>query len=48
MKNKNEETKVKEGIIPMLARKVGERSVDAACTWWLNQPKVPESMRKQK
>ena len=48
MNNKNEITKIKEGIIPKIARKVGEGSVDAACHWWMCQPKVPESMKKKK
>lgn len=34
------------GILPKLAKKVGEKSVSSACTWWIYQPKVPESMKK--
>lgn len=40
--------KVKEALLPKLAKKIGEKSVDSACLWWVNQPKVPESMKKQK
>ena len=47
MENKKNTSKV-WGIIPAVAKKMGERSVDAACAWWFNQPKVPESMKKQK
>ena len=34
------------GILPKLAKKVGEKSVSSACTWWIYQPKVPENMKK--
>lgn len=34
------------GLIPKLAKKVGERSVNQTCTWWSHQPKVPASMKK--
>ena len=34
-----------KGIIPAVARKLGEQSVDQACVWWFNQPKVPQSMK---
>ena len=44
---KNMEKEVK-GLIPNLAKKIGERSVDATCMWWHHQPVVPESMKKQK
>ena len=33
--------------ITKLAEKVGQKSVDSACVWWLHQPKVPESMMKK-
>ena len=45
MKNEKKTFKAMN-LIPALAKKVGERSADAACTWWFNQPKVPESMKK--
>lgn len=35
-------------FVPKLARKIGENSVDSTCHWWVNQPKVPEGMKKQK
>ena len=47
MKNEKNTSKAMN-LIPALAKKVGERSADAACHWWFNQPKVPESMKKQK
>ena len=45
---KQEEKSVKESMLPKIARKVGEHTVGAACFWWANQPKVPESMKKEK
>lgn len=39
---------VKKGILPKIARVVGQRSVDTFCLWWYNQPKVPASMKKEK
>ena len=47
MKQENKQNNLLR-IIPTVAKKIGERSVDAACLWWFNQPKVPESMKKQK
>lgn len=35
-------------VVPQIAKKIGEKSVSQACFWWLNQPKVPESMKKEK
>lgn len=43
-----ETRKKKTSVIVNLSRKMGERSVNSACTWWYNQPKVPESMKKEK
>ena len=46
MNKMNGKTEVKEGLIPKMARKVGEKSVDAACSWWMCQPKVPAAMKR--
>lgn len=35
-------------VIPNVAKKIGEKSVSACCTWWFNQPKVPDSMKQIK
>ncbi len=48
MNNKKNDANVREGLVPKMARKMGEHSVDVACTWWINQPKVPESMKNKK
>lgn len=37
-----------EGIIPKLARKIGENSLNQTCVAWIHQPKVPESMKNSK
>ena len=47
MKNKKENTKNIKGLIPRIAKKIGENSVDAACGWWICQPKVPDCMKKE-
>ncbi len=41
-------TKKVAKAIPQMALKLGQRTVDQACTWWYNQPKVPESMKNIK
>ena len=46
IKNNNKNNLLK--IIPNVAKKIGEKSVDSACLWWINQPKVPESMKNKK
>lgn len=33
-------------FIPNIALAVGQKSVNQACVWWFNQPKVPDSMKK--
>ena len=42
-KNVNEQ---KKGIMPKVARSLGEKSVSTFCFWWFNQPKIPASMKK--
>ncbi len=34
-------------VVVKIAEKVGRKSVDAACVWWVYQPKVPDSMLKK-
>lgn len=34
-------------ILPAVAKKVGDKSVTNVCTWWMCQPKVPQSMLKK-
>lgn len=41
------ETK-KMGLIPKMAKKIGEKSATSACSWWVCQPKVPSEMKKAK
>lgn len=36
----------KKPMVTRIARKIGECSAEAACAWWINQPKLPESMKK--
>ena len=36
----------KKGIMPKVARSLGEKSVSTFCFWWFNQPKIPASMKK--
>lgn len=48
MYSKPEKQDKKVGLIPRLARRIGERSVSQTCAWWANQPKVPESMKNNK
>lgn len=40
------DSKKTSGIIPSIAKSMGERSVTTRCIWWFNQPKVPEGMKK--
>ena len=35
-------------ILPKMAKKIGEKSVQSTSYVYINQPKVPESMKKQK
>lgn len=35
-------------LIPKVAKKMGEKAASSVSLWWFNQPKVPESMKKQK
>lgn len=44
MRNKNQ----KKGLIPKLVRKIGECSANQTCAWWSYQPKLPESLKKDK
>ncbi len=46
MKNNNETQRQRMGLIPKLAKKIGEHSVNQTCTWWANQPKVPNKLKK--
>lgn len=50
MKNTSQEQKQskREGLLPKLARKIGENSVNQTCFSWIHQPKVPESMKNNK
>ena len=38
----------KTSVIPRIAKKMGQKSVDSACLFWINQPKVPAQMKKSK
>lgn len=42
------DTNKKQGLMPKLAKRLGERSVNSACVWLWNQPKVPEAMSNVK
>lgn len=46
MNNNNQNQIKKEGVFPKLARKIGEKSVNQTCVFWIHQPRVPESMKK--
>lgn len=48
MKQKNNEHKNNIGLIPKLAKKLGEHSVNQTCIWWSHQPKVPKQMQNEK
>lgn len=39
---------VKKGILPKIAHGIGQHSAETYCFWWFNQPKIPESMKKDK
>lgn len=43
IKKENEQ---KKGLLPKIARNLGERSVNTFCFWWYNQPQIPASMKK--
>lgn len=48
MKNSNSVKKQHLGLIPKLAKKIGERSANQTCAWWSHQPKVPNGMKQGK
>ncbi|HRF69855.1 MAG TPA: cyclic lactone autoinducer peptide [Candidatus Pelethenecus sp.] len=48
MKRNNSEKKPNVGLIPKMARKIGERSANQTCAWWSHQPSVPQSMKNSK
>ena len=48
MKHNNSVKKYHIGLIPKLAKKIGERSANQTCAWWSHQPKVPASMKQEK
>ncbi len=35
-------------LLPKLAKKCGDASLKAACTWWFHQPKVPTQLDRTK
>lgn len=42
-------TKMKKSLIPKLAKKIGDASLNSACALWYHQPKVPAALlRKEK
>ena len=43
--NKNKSTFLT--IVAKTAKLVGTNSVDAACVWFVHQPKVPDCMKKE-
>lgn len=40
---------VKKAILPKVAKKIGDKSLNSACALWYHQPKVPAALlRKDK
>lgn len=38
--------KTSKNLLLKVVYSLGSKSVDAKCTWWFNQPKVPKKMKK--
>lgn len=36
------------GLVPKVAKLLGDGSVDSVCLWWFNQPKLPEELKRLK
>lgn len=47
MTNNKNSKKSLLGVVPAIARKLGERTVSSTCVLWFNQPVVPASMKKE-
>ena len=48
MKKNEKGTNLVLKSVAKVANKLGNESINAMCSWWYCQPKVPESMKKDK